>query len=86
MPLQSYEGMITDTHCGAKHSAAMGQTAANCTLACVHAGEQFVLVDGDAVYLLEGDMIALKQVAGQRVKIVGTLNGTKISVRSVVTA
>lgn len=81
---QTYEGVITDSHCGAKHSAAIDKAAANCTVACVHAGERFVLIDGDTMYLLEGDMVALKQVAGQRVKIVGILNGTKISVRSVV--
>jgi len=52
----------------------------------VHGGEQFVLVDGDAVYLLEGDWVVLKRVAGQRVRIVGTLSGRRISVRSVVTA
>jgi uncharacterized low-complexity protein len=80
---RSYEGMITDTHCGAKHSAAMGRTAADCTRVCVRGGEQFVLVDGDTLYLLEGDLVALKLVAGQRARIIGTLNGNKISVASV---
>jgi hypothetical protein len=83
---RTYEGMVTDTHCGAKHSAALGGTAAGCTLACVRGGEQFVLVDGDTTYLLEGDVMVLKRVAGQRARIVGTLNGKKISVTSVITA
>jgi hypothetical protein len=83
---RTYEGMITDTRCGAKHSAAIGATATRCTLACVRGGEQFILVDGDTTYFLEGDVIALTRVAGQRVTIVGTLNGRKISVTSVVTA
>jgi hypothetical protein len=74
---RTYEGMITDTRCGAKHSAAISRTAADCTMACVRGGEQFVLVDGDTVYFLEG---------GQRARIVGTLNGRRISVASVVTA
>jgi hypothetical protein len=82
---QAYEGVITDTHCGAKHSAAIGRTAADCTLGCVRGGEQFVLVDGDTTYLLEGNATALKRVAGQRVRIFGTLNGRKISVTSIVT-
>jgi hypothetical protein len=86
IPPQSYEGMISDTRCGAKHSAEIGQTATKCTVACVHGGEGFVLIDGDRVYLLEGDLVALKRVAGQRVRIVGTLNGTKIAVRSVAAA
>jgi uncharacterized low-complexity protein len=79
----SYEGIITDTHCGAKHSAAVGMTAADCTRVCVHSGEHFALVDGDKAYTLEGDIPALKQLAGQRAKVVGTLSGNTISVASV---
>ncbi|MFZ0957944.1 MAG: hypothetical protein WAN60_16490 [Candidatus Sulfotelmatobacter sp.] len=80
---QTFEGLITDTHCGAKHSAAIGMAPAECTRACVHGGAQFALVDGDALYLIEGDPLALKGAAGQRVRISGTLNGKKISVISV---
>ena len=80
---QSYEGIITDTHCGAKHSAAVGLGAGDCTRVCVHGGEHFALVDGDKAYTLEGEPGALKRVAGQRVKILGTLSGTTISVASV---
>jgi hypothetical protein len=83
---QKYEGMLTDTQCGAKHSAAVGKSAADCTRVCIHGGEQFALVDGDRAYTLEGDQAALKRMAGQRVKIVGTLNGSTISVASVATA
>lgn len=83
---RTYEGMITDSHCGAKHSAAIGRTATDCTLICVHQGEQFVVVDGDTTYLLEGDAIALKRLAGRPVRIVGTLIGRTISVTSVVAA
>jgi len=85
VPPQTYEGMITDTRCGARHSAAIGKTATDCILSCVHGGEQFVLIDGDTTYLLEGDLVTLKQVAGQRVSVIGTLNGKRISVNSVVT-
>jgi uncharacterized low-complexity protein len=83
---QTYEGMITDTHCGAKHSADKGRTAGDCTRVCVHGGERFSLVDGDKVYVLEGSPAALKRVAGQRVRIAGTLNGATISVASVAAA
>lgn len=83
---QHYEGMITDTHCGAKHSAAVGMSAADCTRVCIHGGEHFALVDGEKAYALKGDETALKRVAGQRVKIVGTLNGNTISVASVTPA
>lgn len=80
---KSYDGMITDTRCGAKHSTALGKTAADCTLACIHGGEKFALVDGETVYALEGETLQLKRVAGQRVRIIGTLRGNKISVTSV---
>jgi len=83
VPTQSYEGVITDTRCSAKHSAAIGMAAADCTRACVHGGEQFALVDGDTVYVLEGNPEQLKRMAGQRVRILGNLNGSKISVSAV---
>lgn len=80
---KSYDGMITDTRCGAKHSAAIGKTAADCTLVCIHGGEQFALVDGEIIYSLEGETVQLKRVAGQRVRIVGALKGSKLSVISI---
>jgi hypothetical protein len=83
-PPETYEGIITDTHCGAKHSAKIGLSAADCTRVCVHSGDSFALVDGDKVYVLEGESAALKQSAGERVKILGILNGTTIAVSSVI--
>ena len=81
--LQTFEGLITDTQCGARHAAAIGKAPADCTRACVHGGEQFALVDGDALYVIEGDPLMLKAAAGQRVRISGVLNGKKISATSV---
>jgi hypothetical protein len=80
---KSYDGVITDTLCGAKHSAVIGKTAADCTLVCIHGGEQFALVDGETVYSLEGATVQLKRVAGQRVRIIGALKGKKLSVTSI---
>jgi hypothetical protein len=80
---QTYDGVITDTHCGAKHSAPLAETAAECTRVCVHSGDRFALVDGDKMYVLEGEPAALKRAAGERVRIAGTLNGNTISVTSV---
>ncbi|MGC2260961.1 MAG: hypothetical protein WA594_21800 [Candidatus Sulfotelmatobacter sp.] len=82
-PRENYEGIVTDTHCGAKHSAAVGLSAADCTRACVHSGESFALVDGEKTYRLKGDEAALKRVAGERVKLAGTLTDNTISVGSV---
>jgi hypothetical protein len=82
-PTETFSGIVTDTHCGAKHSAKVGLSAADCTRACVHAGEHFALVDGEKAYTLAGDPAALKRVAGDRVKVAGTLNGNTIAVFSV---
>jgi hypothetical protein len=81
---QVYEGMITDTRCGAKHKAAFGRSAGDCTRVCVHGGAEFALVDGDKTYILEGNLPLLKRIAGQRSRVEGTLNGNTITVTSLV--
>jgi uncharacterized low-complexity protein len=80
---QTYEGVVTDTHCGAKHTPAIPESAGDCTRACVHSGEHFALVNGDKLYVLEGENQLLNHAAGERVTITGTLNGNIISVSSV---
>jgi len=81
----TYVGMVTCSRCKAKHSPAMGQTADVCVRVCVHGGAHFALVNAESVYLLEGDMGALKKVAGQRVRVTGNLKGDTIRVESVMT-
>ncbi len=83
---QGYEGMVTCSRCGARHSAALARTADVCVRVCVHGGASFALVNADATYLLEGDTDALRKVAGQRARIVGNLNGKTIRVASVAAA
>lgn len=80
---ETYEGMISDRRCGAKHSAKLSRMAADCTLLCIRDGEQFVLVNGEKMYTLEGDPVALKRAAGERVTIIGTRNRNTISVLSI---
>lgn len=80
---QAYDGMVTCSRCGVKHSAALGRTASTCARVCVHGGASFVLVDEDATYLLEGDSSALTRVAGQRAHVIGVLNGKTIKISSV---
>lgn len=80
---QTYEGMITDTHCGAKHSARINASASDCTRMCVHGGEKFALVTQNKVYLLDGDFPSLKRAAGERATVVGVLSGNTIAVSSV---
>jgi|SRR5271165_2466544 len=80
---RTYEGMVTCARCGAKHSAKLAKTASNCTLSCVHGGSRFALVDGDKLYQLDGDLNVLKQLAGQRARVVGVMRGDAITVTSV---
>jgi len=83
---RTFEGMVTCSRCGARHSAAIGKTADVCVRTCVHDGGSFVLVDADSTYTLEGDMMALKKLAGQRARIVGTLSGKTIKISSATSA
>jgi hypothetical protein len=82
----TYEGMVSCSRCGAKHSAKLGQAATTCTRTCVNGGANFALVDADATYLLDGDVNLLKKLAGQRARIVGALHGQTIRISSVAPA
>lgn len=77
-----FEGMVTCSSCGAKHPASLNRPASTCVRICVHAGANFALVEDDSLYLLDGDKVALKEVAGQRARIIGVLNGRTIKVSS----
>jgi hypothetical protein len=79
----TYEGMVSCSRCGAKHSAKLGQAATTCTRTCVNGGANFALVEADASYLLDGDLNLLKKLAGQRARIVGALHGQTIRISSV---
>lgn len=80
---QTFEGMVTCSKCGAKHSAAIGRSAADCSRGCVRTGASFALIDGEKMYMLEGDLMAIKKVAGERARLVGALQGNTIQVASV---
>jgi hypothetical protein len=75
---QTFTGTITDDMCAkAGHaSMRMGPTDAECTLACVDIhGATYVLSDGKNVYALS-DQRTPEKFAGQKVRVVGTLNAT----------
>lgn len=80
---QAYEGMVTCSRCGARHSAALGQTAADCARHCVRHGANFTLVGTDGTYNLSGDLSILGRLAGQRARVVGELNGNTIRISAV---
>jgi hypothetical protein len=79
---QNYEGMITDTYCGAKHDAGINRAASDCVRICVHSGNSFALLSGEKVYILNGDRATLKAIAGMRARISGSLEGNTIKVSS----
>jgi hypothetical protein len=79
---QSYDGMVTCSRCGARHSGALGLTAADCARNCVRGGASFVLVEPDATYMLDGDLGVLGRLAGRRARVVGELNGRTIRISS----
>jgi len=79
----AFEGMVTCSKCGAKHSATLGRPASDCVRICVHGGADFALVNPDATYLLDGDRDDLKKLAGQRARVIGTREGQTIKVASV---
>jgi len=81
-----YEGMLTCSRCGAKHSATLSRNAADCVRICAHSGASFTLVEGEKVYKLEGDAAGLKQLAARRVRITGVLQADTIRVAEAVPA
>ena len=80
---QTFSGVVTDAHCGAKHATDSSQNASGCTRLCVKSGSSYALVSGETVFALNGDGGFLDRFAGQRVKIWGSLEGSEIRVDSV---
>jgi len=78
----TFTGMITDSHCGARHVRTSHQTAAECARACFRRGASYVLVDGDRRYTLIGGETTLSKLVGERVNVVGTRQGDTILVNS----
>jgi hypothetical protein len=83
---QSFEGMISCSHCAAKHQPALDRSASTCVRVCVHGGAAFALIHDESVYLLEGDLGSFKKLAGQRARVIGTRTGNTIKVASITSA
>ncbi len=83
---QTLTGEVSDAMCGAKHE--MPGNPAACTRACVQHGSKYALVVGDKVYTLEtSDKTALDKLndlAGAKAKVTGEVDGTTITVKSVI--
>lgn len=80
--VQTATGVLTDAHCGARHPSDSGLTARDCARICVKQGSSWALVDGEKVYLIKGDSPYFDKLAGQRVRVLGTLEGSTIKVQS----
>jgi hypothetical protein len=78
----TFNGMITDSYCGARHQKKSSQNSADCARACVRKGASYVLVDGDRRYRLMGGEDALDGLIGQRANVTGTRQGEMIVVTS----
>ncbi|HLW78296.1 MAG TPA: DUF5818 domain-containing protein [Terriglobia bacterium] len=74
-------GVVSDSHCGAKHAAASDQ-AATCVGKCVAGGASYVLVADGKVYQLD-NQDKFKDLAGKSAKVTGTVDGDKVAVESV---
>jgi hypothetical protein len=77
---KTFVGNVSDSMCGLKHMMP-GKSDKECTLECVKAGSKFVLADlaNGKVYQLS-DQKKPEPLAGQKVKITGSLRGDTISV------
>ena len=77
-------GTVSDSHCGAKHSAPSAG-AATCVEHCVSGGAKYVLVSHDKVYQLDAQD-KFKGLGGKKVKVMGSVNGDSITVSDVTPA
>lgn len=80
---QTFEGMLTCSRCGAKHSSTLGKNASDCVRVCAHQGAEFTLVRGEKAYPVRGDLDVMKHLAARRVRIEGKLEGNTIEASSV---
>jgi hypothetical protein len=78
----TFTGVITDSHCGARHMRNSHQSAAECARACFRRGASYVLVDGEKRYTLIGGEESLGKLAGERANVIGTRQGDAILVNS----
>lgn len=76
---KSITGVVSDSHCGAKHST---PGHAECVNGCVSHGASYVLVANGKVYQLDAQD-KFKGLGGKEVNVKGTITGDSIKVSSV---
>ncbi len=82
---RTFIGSISDKMCGAKHMMA-GKSDKECTLECVKGGSPLVLATAKGKIYDLSDQDKAKELAGQKVKVTGTLKGETIEVSSIAAA
>jgi hypothetical protein len=70
---QTFNGVITDTMCGASHKGMNVAPDSKCVLECVKHGSQYALLVGNNVYVLS-DQKTPEKFAAQKVKVTGALD------------
>lgn len=78
----TFTGMITDSHCGARHMRKSNMSSGDCARACFRKGASYVLIDGNRRYTLIGGEGSLDKLIGERAKVVGTMQDDAIVVDS----
>lgn len=78
---ESWNGIISDEHCGAKHTALSADDRA-CIDKCAKGGAAAVFVAGDKVYKID-NQDAVQKHLGHHVTINGKMTGDTIHVDSV---
>jgi len=58
-------------------------STSECTQACLRRGANYILVNGDKSYRLEGRADELAAFSGPRVTLTGSLTGNRINVSSI---
>ena len=73
-------GVISDSHCGAKHNAA-SDAAAKCVESCIKGGAEAVFVSGDKVLKLDAaSQEKVKGHYGHKVTVTGDVDGDTLKI------
>jgi hypothetical protein len=78
---KSWKGVVSDSHCAAKHATASDEAAA-CVAKCVSGGAKYVLVSHGKVYQLDPQDKVGADLAGKEATVTGTMKGDTITVSS----
>jgi len=86
---KTWNGVISDSMCGAKHPGGehdgKKMTDADCAKACVneHGGKWVLVSEGKTYPIANQDFAALKEHAGEKVALTGEMKGDSITVSKV---